>query len=304
LKKFLALIAFSVLLLIPGFQNAFADTWDFSDDFDLMVPQTGGTGPTASWFYYFDNTLTGGFAHDGDYDLFDTITLNFNNQGIDCFQEGGGFYLVCRPSNIGDPVLVHPDGATSPPSVRQDVVIGFKSPQAGTYHVEGSFTSNAVAGDGVCVSITKHDPANTGVLGSDANIPEFPLTSAVCNTTNPIDALHIGAGSSEAQAAFDFNINLICNEQLFFRINPNSADNSNDGTWLAITINDIVFNPNPNDDCADPSPPPGGRMPVGGEMIPLETTMVLLAGTQLTAAWLIPVIVAGIGFAIIITRKF
>jgi len=43
---------------------------------------------------------------------------------------------------------------------------------------------------------------------------------------------------------------------------------------------------------------------VGGELIPLDTTMVLVAGTQMTAAWMIPVIVAGIGFAIVIARKF
>jgi len=45
-------------------------------------------------------------------------------------------------------------------------------------------------------------------------------------------------------------------------------------------------------------------MPVGGELIPLDTTMVLVAGTQTTAAWMIPVIVSGIGIAIVIARKF
>jgi len=44
--------------------------------------------------------------------------------------------------------------------------------------------------------------------------------------------------------------------------------------------------------------------PVGGELIPLDTTALLLAGAQMNAAWMIPVIVAGIGFAIVIARKF
>ncbi len=44
--------------------------------------------------------------------------------------------------------------------------------------------------------------------------------------------------------------------------------------------------------------------PVGGEFIPLDTTALLLAGTYSTAAWMIPVIVSGIGFAIVIARKF
>ncbi len=46
------------------------------------------------------------------------------------------------------------------------------------------------------------------------------------------------------------------------------------------------------------------RQPVGGELIPIETSMVLLTGTHFIAAWLIPVIVSGIGFAIVIARKF
>jgi len=43
---------------------------------------------------------------------------------------------------------------------------------------------------------------------------------------------------------------------------------------------------------------------VGGELIPLDATMILVAGTQTAAAWMIPVIVAGLGFAIVIARKF
>ncbi len=43
---------------------------------------------------------------------------------------------------------------------------------------------------------------------------------------------------------------------------------------------------------------------VGGEIIPLDSTMVLIAGTQMTAAWMIPVIVSAIGIGIVIARKF
>jgi len=45
-------------------------------------------------------------------------------------------------------------------------------------------------------------------------------------------------------------------------------------------------------------------VPLGGELLPIDTTALLLAGTYSTAAWLIPVIVSGIGFAIVIARKF
>jgi len=44
--------------------------------------------------------------------------------------------------------------------------------------------------------------------------------------------------------------------------------------------------------------------PVGGSFTPIDTTMVLLGATETTASWMIPAIVAGIGIAIVIARKF
>jgi len=49
---------------------------------------------------------------------------------------------------------------------------------------------------------------------------------------------------------------------------------------------------------------PTGGQPVGGWIIPLDTTMILLAGSQMTAAWLIPVIVSAVGISIVLARKF
>jgi len=43
---------------------------------------------------------------------------------------------------------------------------------------------------------------------------------------------------------------------------------------------------------------------VGGDMIQMQTTSILAAGAQYTAAWMIPVLVSGIGIAIVIARKF
>ncbi len=45
-------------------------------------------------------------------------------------------------------------------------------------------------------------------------------------------------------------------------------------------------------------------VPVGGKLIPLDSTMILLAGTHNTAAWMIPVLVSAIGIGIVIARKF
>jgi len=43
---------------------------------------------------------------------------------------------------------------------------------------------------------------------------------------------------------------------------------------------------------------------VGGDMIQMQTTSILAAGAQYTAAWMIPVIVSAIGIGIVIARKF
>ena len=43
---------------------------------------------------------------------------------------------------------------------------------------------------------------------------------------------------------------------------------------------------------------------VGGEMILIDKTAVLLAGAQMTSTWLIPIIVASIGIGIVLARKF
>ena len=51
------------------------------------------------------------------------------------------------------------------------------------------------------------------------------------------------------------------------------------------------------------SPATGGT-PVGGELILLDSTSLLLAGAQMNAAWLIPIIISSIGIAIVISRKF
>jgi len=44
-------------------------------------------------------------------------------------------------------------------------------------------------------------------------------------------------------------------------------------------------------------------VPVGGTLLSVDKASLLLAGAQMTAVWLIPVIVSGIGFAIVILRK-
>ena len=48
----------------------------------------------------------------------------------------------------------------------------------------------------------------------------------------------------------------------------------------------------------------GKFVAVGGEFLTMSTSALLLAGAQGTMAWMIPVLVSAIGFAIVIARKF
>ncbi len=71
------------------------------------------------------------------------------------------------------------------------------------------------------------------------------------------------------------------------------------GTLDFIKIYDGVIVPTGNIPC-----PSQRQVAVGGELLPIDTTALLLAGAQANALWLIPVIVAATGIAIVIARKF
>jgi len=95
------------------------------------------------------------------------------------------------------------------------------------------------------------------------------------------------------------NTGLITNHGLVQTLQGGGWNNM--GTYLSsgIDIFSGAFNANPNPIVQIPS-----ICMVGGELIPIDTTMVLLGATQTMTSWMIPVIVAGIGIAIVIARKF
>jgi len=94
------------------------------------------------------------------------------------------------------------------------------------------------------------------------------------------------------------NTGLITNHGLVQTLQGGGWNNM--GTYLSsgIDIFSGAFNANPNPIVQIPS-----ICMVGGELIPIDTTMVLLGATQTMTSWMIPVIVAGIGIAIVIARK-
>jgi len=83
-----------------------------------------------------------------------------------------------------------------------------------------------------------------------------------------------------------------------------------EGQELTIQDTELILGKIATDSTEECPPGQGGTPPddcfplVAGSLTPIDTTMVLVAGAQSTSAWMIPVIVAGIGFAIVIARKF
>jgi len=118
------------------------------------------------------------------------------------------------------------------------------------------------------------------------------LTTFQRSLAPELDALGVRADGTIFVAQSNFQVSL---GEFIYTLQPNGAMVLVGGGLRPIS--DIAFGPTP-------VPPGGNGIPVGGEFIPLDTTMVLLAGTQTTAAWMIPVIVSAIGIAIVIARKF
>jgi len=74
---------------------------------------------------------------------------------------------------------------------------------------------------------------------------------------------------------------------------------TNDGTYQS-SGTDIFVGPF----IGNPIVPIASICVVGGELIPLDTSALLLTGAQMNSAWMIPVIVSAIGIGIVIARKF
>jgi len=84
-------------------------------------------------------------------------------------------------------------------------------------------------------------------------------------------------------------------------LNTNICSNPNDPGGTPCSDSDACTDP---DTCQSGVCTGGPNLCVSGTPLPIDTTAVLVAGTQTTTSWMIPVIVAGIGIAVVLARKF
>ena len=77
-------------------------------------------------------------------------------------------------------------------------------------------------------------------------------------------------------------------------IDPDIVTFNNHGTLTAPVLNqDSVFNDNLQNPCLE----------IGGEIIPINTTALLLAGVQSVSMWMIPVVIAGAGIGVFVIKR-
>jgi len=191
-------------------------------------------------------------------------------------------------------------------------------------------------GNGECID---NSPASIDLIGSDES-GACPLSSIVMTSSRGVNAALFT--DDECLTLFEIEVN--CEGDIHFdwsfstsdedgpSLDPfafhlngvftqltddDGTDSQSDTEWVAVTFGDIFgLAIDATDDTAGASTVTidmlsapwclknGNGNAVGGEIIPIEPTSLLLAGTQMTAAWLIPVIVVVIGIAIVIARKF
>jgi len=137
-----------------------------------------------------------------------------------------------------------------------------------------------------------NEPLTIGVNSLTFNVPTGIPTDELTFARYRVSSV---GGLAPTGAAIDGEVE---DYQAFAQADP-SIDSDGDG------VQDDQ-DPAPNDPCnPNPSSPActTPSLPVGGEMIPLDTTTLLLAGSQMTASWLIPVIVSSVGIGLVLVRK-
>ena len=140
----------------------------------------------------------------------------------------------------------------------------------------------AYAGLQFSVQVTKTTTAGDGVFTFDlnGNVPNNPLDTCSIDTSTQ--------SSCNLSSIFAQFYTIVERPQSGWMQDSTTCPGTIDASQTPTVVCDFVNSP----------------IRVGGEMIPVDSTSLLVAGAQSSAAWMIPVIVATIGIGIVIARKF
>jgi hypothetical protein len=228
----IAFAAVALVVLASGAPSSRAegDSWNYRDDFAVVIPQVGnGTGN--AWFYFYADPAD----RDGSYTLFaHSSTI------------GGQSYR--HPSNafhLANANFVHP-GTFNGGEREPDVIVGFRAPTDGSYSVSGYFRDNDGTDRdgppdmrGVRVEVLASAPAG----GNDSAVAAFTngqpsATLAYLDASNTNEWMRTqldGLNPLPVRVDMDFEIDLLEGQYLFFRVND-LGRNRFDTTGLSIQI--------------------------------------------------------------------
>jgi len=297
LKKPLALIAFSVLLLVPvGFQNM-----QSGQNFITIPSAEAHKNPSncdslflrVIFLEMFDSSTSNQItsAVEGETVFFQGVLVS---EPIGCNYEGGTVHIILPNGNVVLASFITPPN-TSPPN---------------TVACIGSGT--AVDPD----TTQPHDCLVTEqVFSQRTNFVPYVVDNSDDGLDDNLDGSltakvdYGGAlGTSGAQMGFahsDSGDSLIQTDSASRSLRLENIS-CGDGTELDTTTNECL--PDLESICGDGTTINNMMcvvsLAVGGLFLGVDKPALFLAAGQLTAAWVIPVIVSGIGFAIVIARKF
>ena len=307
MKKLLLPLLFSVisLSLILGNQEAYAASvtsvgtgdWSAPSTWDTGVPALGddvtilnGHIVTITDFRTISGSITvaagGTLVIDGTSDGVLTVTGTLTNQGKIIINGGSstndGELNVAMATNNGE---IEINGGTGNGSGRLDVISGGFLVNNNLITLNGSPIDSGIFDTVLNAStgtITNNDTiiVNGGASNFSAVIGVAVGGQFINECTGKI-TLNGGDGNASGRIS---NQNIFINRGIIELI-PGSGTGS--GTTISGTIIDET------DQC----------VVVGGTLLPLDTTVLLLAGAQ-SFSWMIPVVISAIGIGIVIARKF
>jgi len=282
------------VLVIPtaGLQSVFAATSDVRA-LDIGTNQIIRIDPTTG-------NVLGGFATpDPGIELISGLT----------FAEGGSTLLFQNDSPLGNPANLYrlnpSNGAVlnthsmipAPPGQRGGLSFETGAGVAGADAIFAIMNGGGVdRQDGYNGPVSTHfgpAPIFPGALGGDDAGRHFVFSNGVIEEFNPLvpNAPPINSFQSPGSLtglAFE-GTNLYATDGTnLWTLNPNNGAIITVVQVIGVNLSGLAARQ---------------LSVVGGEIIPLDTTMILVAGAQYNAAWILPVLVAGLGFAIVIARK-
>ena len=312
MNKVLPLFAFSILLLVPAAQSAFAVTTTLDiNNTGMACESLGGTWDNVSKtcsvtdvsvgngdVFVIDAGVTlvvvgGPGDFEGEMDCNSCSFTIINNGKLQTI--GGDGTGSGRIGNVDGTITIDNNGLIEL-NGGQGPVSGRISSTGGTINIDNDgtiltnggdgTTSGAIQTTGGTITIQNKGLIQTmGGVGSSSG--SIRTTSGTITITNEAcgNILLNGASGSSSGSITDTSGTITITNHGTLVENPGSGGGSGIVKNTATIIDDPL------------------RCLVAGQIIPVETTSLLLAGLQSSAMWFAPLILAGAGFAVYKLRK-